>query len=192
MKKLTGDKTYLSGIKIIEGEFFRAFKGGIPLILDEINLASQEVLQCIEDALDSQEINIEVPSIGHVEQKMTKGFCLIATQNPNKDNYANKRQYLSQSFLSHFQILKFPSFEFDELKKIAEELFKSFNNGHSGNEKDKQFITDLLDFHNKWTSQLEVKNDIICFTIREIKACIRSYIEEQKKNGFKIVKVIYG
>lgn len=155
MKKLTGDKTYLSGIKIIEGEFFRAFKEGIPLILDEINLASQEVLQCIEDALDSQTINIEIPSIGHVEQKMTKGFCLIATQNPNKDNYANKRQYLSQSFLSHFQILKFPTFEFDELKAIALKLFKSFNNDKSGDKKDDIFISDLLDFHKIWASQSE-------------------------------------
>ena len=192
MKKLTGDKTYLSGIKIIEGEFFRAFKEGIPLILDEINLASPEVLQCIEDALDSQTINIEIPSIGHIEQKIKDGFCLIATQNPNKDNYANKRQYLSQSFLSHFQTLKFPSFEFDELKEIANELFKSFNNNSSGNKKDKQFITDLLDFHNKWVSEQEVKNDIVCFTIREIKACIQSYVEEQNTNGFKIVRVIYG
>ena len=30
---------------------------------------------------------------------MEKGFCLIAKQNPNKDNHSNKRQYLSQSFL---------------------------------------------------------------------------------------------
>ena len=55
-----------------------------------------------------------------------------------------------------------------------------------------QFITDLLDFHNKWVSDEDVKNDIVCFTIREIKACIQSYIEEQKTNGFKIVRVIYG
>ena len=40
-----------------------------------------------------------MPSIGHVEQIMEKGFCLIVKQNPNKDKYANKRHYLSQSFL---------------------------------------------------------------------------------------------
>ena len=45
----------------------------------------------IEDALGSETINIEIPSIGHVDQIMEK--------NPNKDKYANKRQYLSQSFL---------------------------------------------------------------------------------------------
>ena len=192
MQKLIGDKKCISGINIFDGPFFEAFKQGIPLILDEINLASQEVLQCIEDALDSKEINIDISGIGHVTQKMKQGFCLIATQNPNKDNYLNKRQYLSQSFLSHFQIIEFPSFEIEELEEIAKTLFKSFNNNEEGDEKDKDFISDLIAFHKYWTSLDEVKNDICCFTIREIAASVKAYIDENKKNAFKIVKVIYG
>ena len=43
---------------------------------------------------------------------MEKGFCRIATQNPNKDNI--------------------PSFEFNGLEAIAQTLFKSFNNDKSG------------------------------------------------------------
>ena len=192
MLKLMGDENYLSGMKKVEGKFFKAFKEGIPLILDEINLASQDVLQCIEDALDSKVINIEIPNIGMVQQEMNKGFCLIATQNPNKDKYSNKRQSLSKSFLSHFQIIKFPPFEIDELKEIAEQLFRSFNGGKEGDEKDKQFLLDLIDFHNTWTSKETVKNEIICFTIREIAASVKAYIDEKKENAFKIVKVIYG
>ena len=191
MLKLIGDKNYLSGMKKVQGKFFKAFKEGIPLILDEINLASQEVLQCIEDALDSKVINIEIPNIGMAQQEMNEGFCLIATQNPNKDKYSNKRHPLSKSFLSHFQIIKFPPFEIDELKEIAEQLFKSFN-GKEGDEKDKQFISDLINFHNTWTSKEDVKNEIICFTIREITASVKAYIDEKKENAFKIVKVIYG
>ena len=61
MKTQTGHKAFLSGIKIILLEFFRSFKKGIPLIPDEINLASQEVLQCIEDTLVTETINIEIP-----------------------------------------------------------------------------------------------------------------------------------
>ena len=113
MKKFIGDKNSLSGIKIVDGPFYKAFKEGIPLILDEINLASEEVLQCIEDTLDSEEINIFSYGIGTISVKKKEGFCLIATQNPNKGNYMNKRQNLSKSFLSHFQIIKFPSFEID-------------------------------------------------------------------------------
>ena len=140
IKKFVGDKNSLSGIKIVDGPFFKAFKEGIPLILDEINLASEEVLQCIEGSLDSGEINVVIPGIGLVKQKKKEGFCLIATQNPNKNNYMNKRQNLSQSFLSHFIILRFPCFEIEELKEIALKLFNSFNNGKEGEENDRQFL----------------------------------------------------
>ena len=192
MQKFIGDKTSLSGLEIIDGPFLRAFKKGIPLILDEINLASEEVLQCIEEALDSGEINIEISGIGNVNCKKGDGFCLIATQNPNRGNYINKRQHLSKSFLSHFQIIKFPPFEIDELKEIAEQLFKSFNNGEKGDEKDEKFISDLINFHKIWTSNEQRKNEIACFTIREIAATVKAYIDEGKKNSFKIVKVIYA
>ena len=36
MLKLIGDKNYLSGMKKVQGKFFKAFKEGIPLILDEL------------------------------------------------------------------------------------------------------------------------------------------------------------
>ena len=191
IKKVVGDKNSLSGLKIKEGPFFKAFKEGIPLILDEINLASEEVLQCIKGALDKGEINTPIQRIGLVNQKKKEGFCLIATQNPNTNYYLNKRQNLSQNFLSHFQIIKFPCFEIEELKEIAENLFKSFNNNEEGDEKDKQFIQDLISIHKEWTSKEEIKSDIICFTIREIAATIKAYIDESKKNAFKIVKAIY-
>ena len=192
MQKFIGDKNSLSGIKIVEGPFLKAFKEGIPLILDEINLAPENILQCIEDTLDNDEINIYISGIGKIYQKKEKGFCLIATQNPNKGNYMNKRQNLSKSFLSHFQIIKFPCFEIDELKEIAENLFKSFNNGREGDEKDKLFISDLINFHKIWTSREEYKNEIECFTIREIAATIKAYINQQKNSPFKIVKTIYS
>ena len=135
IKKFIGNKNSLSGLKIVEGPFLRAFKEGIPLILDEINLASEDILQCIEGALDSGEININISGIGNITQKKKEGFCLIATQNPNKDNYKNKRQNLSKSFLSHFQIIHFPSFEIEELNEIALKLFQSFNNNKENEKK---------------------------------------------------------
>ena len=192
MQKFIGDNNFFSGLEIIDGPFLKAFKEGIPLILDEINLASEEVLQCIEEALDSGEINMEISGIGHVSCKKGEGFCLIATQNPNSDNYLNKRQYLSKSFLSHFQIIKFPSFEINELEEIANQMFKSFNNSKEGDEKDKKFISDLIKFHKEWTTKEERKAEIACFTIREIVATVKAYIDEGKKNPFKIVKVIYA
>ena len=190
--KFIGNKNSLSGLKIVEGPFLRAFKEGIPLILDEINLASEDILQCIEGALDSDEININISGIGAISQKKKEGFCLIATQNPNKDNYMNKRQNLSKNFVSHFQIINFPCFEIEELKEIALKLFESFNNGKELEKKDIRAINDLIEFHKEWTSLDEVKNELICFTIREIAATVKAYIDENKQNIFKIVKVIYG
>ena len=192
MQKFMGNVNSLSGLEIVDGPFLKAFKNGIPLILDEINLASEEVLQCIEKALDSEEINMEISGIGTINCKKKDGFCLIATKNPNRDNYINKRQYLSKSFLSHFQIIKFPPFEIEEIKEIAENLFKSFNNDKEGDEKDEKFISDLINFHKEWTSKEERKDEIACFTIREIAATVKAYIDEGKKNPFKIVKVIYA
>ena len=192
MQKFMGNKKSLSGLEIVDGPFLKAFKNGIPLILDEINLASEEVLQCIEQAIDCGEINMEISGIGNINCKKKDGFCLIATQNPNRDNYINKRQHLSKSFLSHFQIIKFPPLEIDEIKEIAENLFKSFNNDKEGDEKDKKFISDLIQFHKEWTSKEERKDEIACFTIREITATVKAYIDENKKNPFKIVKVIYA
>jgi MoxR-like ATPase len=190
--KFIGNKNSLSGLKIVEGPFLRAFKEGIPLILDEINLASEDILQCIEGALDSDEININISGIGAISQKKKEGFCLIATRNPNKDNYMNKRQNLSKSFVSHFQLINFPCFEIEELKEIALKLFESFNNGKELENKDIRAINDLIEFHKEWTSLDEVKNEMICFTIREIAATVKAYIDENKQNIFKIVKVIYG
>lgn len=60
MQKFMGNKNSLYGLEIVDGPFLKAFKKGIPLILDEINLATEEVLQCIEEALDSGEINMEI------------------------------------------------------------------------------------------------------------------------------------
>ena len=74
MQKFMGDKSSLSGLEIVDGPFLKAFKGGIPLILDEINLAREEVLQCIEEALDSGEINMEISGIGNISCKKKKVF----------------------------------------------------------------------------------------------------------------------
>ena len=53
-----GDQNSFAGIKMVEGPFIQAFREGYPLLLDEINLASKEVLQSIEEALDSQILTI--------------------------------------------------------------------------------------------------------------------------------------
>ena len=96
---------------------------------------------------------------------MGKGFNLIATQNPNKGLFANKRQELGKKFLSRFHIINFDNFQKEELYQIAEGLGKN----HKIN---KSILKDLVDFHDEWSK--ERKDDILCFTIREIEATINA------------------
>ena len=73
--------------------FVEAFEKRYYLLLDEINLDSKEVIQCIEDAFDSKVLsfqnNDEVIPIN-----IHPNFCLIATQNLNKGKFAGKTQEL--------------------------------------------------------------------------------------------------
>ena len=60
MNKYVGDNKSISGIKIESGAFYKSFQKGKILILDEINLASKEVLDCIGQALDSKLLSTEL------------------------------------------------------------------------------------------------------------------------------------
>ena len=82
--RFAGDPNSFSGISFQEGVFIEAFRNGYTLLLDEINLASAQVLQSFEECLDSHKISCEIPGMPWQEIPMGKGFNLIATQNPNK------------------------------------------------------------------------------------------------------------
>ena len=183
--KMVGDKNSLAGISSQEGHFLKAFKDGHPLLLDEINLASQAVLQCIEEALDSEIISIEIPGFPLTKIKKHPDFALIATQNPNKGLFANKRQNLGKKFMSKFQVITFPEFSEDELNKIAIGLGKSF--GFTG---DKKILEDLVKFHKAWASSEEIKDDVQCFTVREIAASVKAFSEGM--NLYDTIMTIYG
>ena len=168
--KMFSDKNSLEGISSQEGHFLRAFKYGHPLLLDEINLGNQAVLECIEGVLDSEIISIEVPGFPLTIIKKHPDFALIATQNPNKGLLANKIQNLGKKFMSKFQVITFPEFTEDELYKIAIGLANKLKfNG------DKKILEDLVKFHKKWTSYEEIKDEVLCFTVREISASIKAF-----------------
>ena len=165
--RYAGDPQSFSGLSFQEGIFIEAFKNGYTLLLDEINLASSQVLQSFEECLDSHKISCEIPGMPWQEIKMGKGFNLIATQNPNKGLFANKRQDLGKKFLSRFHIINFDSFQKKELYQIAEGLGNKYNIPRN-------VVRSLVDFHDEWSNLEERKNDILCFTIREIEATINA------------------
>ena len=201
--KYTGDPESPAGLKIENGPFFRAFTEGNLLLLDEINLAPSSVLQCIQQALDSKILSLEIPGRPLQQYSMHKNFSLIATQNPNTGAFANKRQDLGVEFLSRFQKIYFPEFEPEELKDIAIGLaecnnyIKKIDDNAKDNEKEKKIneekkkiVNDIVDFHINWKKNNSSSDDVQCFTIREIEAAIKAIADG--KSIYNTLLTIYG
>ena len=79
-------------------------------MLDELNLASDPVLQAIESFLHTgKKLISDASSTSNAVRviKMHPKFRLFATQNPSSGFFKHMRQPLSTSFLSRFQPLEF-------------------------------------------------------------------------------------
>ncbi len=183
--KFTGDNNSASGLKVEKGKFFEAYTEGYKILLDEINLAPKEVLECIQQALDNKVLSVELSGEELRKYKMKKNFGIIATQNPNKGAFANKRQELGVGFLSRFQKINFPNFTKLELMEIAKGLAKQ--NNYNGKD---NLLNDIVSFHIDWEKETNSVNDVQCFTIREIEGVIRAIT--QKKNIYDTIMTIYG
>jgi len=184
IKKLVLDKNYFSGIKIIDGPLLKAFKNGIPLILEGINLANESILQYIGVALDTKMINIEIPYIGMVTQEMKEGFSLIGIIE-NTYSLIN----LNYTYFSRFIRIEFPPFNQNELLDISLNILKYSKKHRYLYEENYMFIKDLIDFHMN-ISKSDGAIIMNSFTIRDIITCIKAYIKN--KNPYEIIKLIYG
>ena len=182
--KFAEDNSSLSGLKIEEGPFFRAYRRGHKILMDHINLAPREALECIQQALDTKILSVELPGKVLEKFRMHPNFGIIATQNPNNGAFANKRQELGIEFLSRFKIIHFPNFTRDELMEIAWGLAKLNNYNR------KDVITDIVSFHMDWQEEENLVDDIQCFTIREIESVIRAIAQE--KNIYDTIMTVYG
>jgi midasin (ATPase involved in ribosome maturation) len=112
--------------------FATAFQNGDWLLLDEMNLAQDTVLQCIEQALDSGQLVVNdlsggegavdggAPRDSKRTIKMNANFRLFATQNPNTGLFKGKREQLSQSLLSRFLPVTFNELPTIEWERIVQ------------------------------------------------------------------------
>ncbi len=188
MNKYVGDNKSISGIKIESGAFYKSFQKGKILILDEINLASKEVLDCIGQALDSKLLSTELIGKELESCKMHKNFALIATQNPLKGSFINKRQNLGYAFFSRFQKVNCEKFSEEELFKIALGLAKKENV-----KIDESILKNIIDFHVKWEKESSLDSeDIFYFTIREIETVINALKTPKHKSIYSIIMNVYG
>lgn len=185
MGRYIGDKQSWGGITLKERPYKIATENGYFLLLDEINLVSENVLQSIEASIDSKVISVEIPGMPLKKIVINENFCLLATQNPNKGLFANKRQNLSQKFLNKFQPIYFPNFSKEEFLQIAQGLSKDF-----GYQREKKLIEDLIDFHYEWSQKPELKLDVQCLAIREIAAKIGPF--SKGENPYDTILTTYG
>ena len=188
--KYSGSADSLDGITFTPGPFIEAFSTGEGhcLLLDEINLAPISVLQCIEEAIDTGILSIEITGLPLQEYKMKPNFCLIATQNKRTGFYKDKRESAGIKFLSKFQIVNFEEFSEHELIEIAKGLRDNLTNDKNGILLSDEDITKLVKFHLEWNKSKE--NDFICFTIRQINSCIEAY--SRNADMYNIIYNIYG
>ena len=202
--KYISDSESSTGLTLKEGPLLDCIKKGKCCILDEINLTTPSVLHCMEDCLNSNKLIINLPGIQYKEEIVSKNFRLIATQNPNSEEFKNKRNELTQKFLSNFQVIKFDKFSKEEINTIAEGLavqFGYFSKTCSydkipENNKKKKIVKELSDFHNEWSEKAfnDEENKQI-YTIREISATLYALIDKKDKKGenvYDTIMIIYG
>ncbi|UKJ88720.2 hypothetical protein MACJ_001965 [Theileria orientalis] len=111
-----GQHHFRGGKMVFEyGTLVVAMKYGYWVILDELNLASSEILECLNRILDdNREIYI---SETNETIKCHEDFMIFATQNPSDSIYGGRKQ-LSRAFTNRFIQLFFDEISNDDLKTI--------------------------------------------------------------------------
>ena len=176
------DKNSFSGFKFKKGHFADAFINGKILLLDEINLASQGVLNFIANALDSKILVLEQEENkvdGSNTFHMHKNFRLIATQNPNDISYICKREELPEKLLQLFNIIYFPALTNIEIEEIAEKI------AEKNNYKNIKVVKEIAKIHSHLIELEKEKKSSQCFTLRDINSIIKS-ISKEKNPDFEI------
>ncbi len=100
-----------------EGLLVQAMRHGYWILLDELNLASSEVLEALNRVLDDNR-ELYIPETQEVIRAHPR-FLLFATQNP-PGKYAGRKQ-LSRAFRNRFIELHFDELPDDELLTIVEQ-----------------------------------------------------------------------
>ncbi|EAY17419.1 hypothetical protein TVAG_320140 [Trichomonas vaginalis G3] len=144
------------------GMYSTAFKEGSPLILDEFNLAHEDVLQCIESSLDTGELYVDDPELNNSPIKMHPDFKLIATQNDFDNTFARMRSKLTTKLTSHFQVIQFEDLSDDELTSICPNFNKDIPI---------DMINNAIQFHYKCQT---IDNNDYYITLRNLKTALLS------------------
>lgn len=102
-----------------DGPFLRAMKEGEWVLLDEMNLASQSVLEGLNATLDHRGM-VYIPELDKSFPR-NKGFTVFAAQNPQYQGGARKG--LPKSFVNRFTVVYNDTLEAEDMNVICHTLF---------------------------------------------------------------------
>ncbi|KAF2171699.1 hypothetical protein M409DRAFT_17936 [Zasmidium cellare ATCC 36951] len=102
-----------------DAPFLRAMKNGEWVLLDEMNLASQSVLEGLNACLDHRG-EVFVPELGQTFARHPN-FRLFAAQNPH--HQGGGRKGLPSSFVNRFTVVYADSFKKEDLMLISRRIF---------------------------------------------------------------------
>ncbi|KAI9734337.1 MAG: hypothetical protein M1834_002443 [Cirrosporium novae-zelandiae] len=102
-----------------DASFLQALKNGDWVLLDEMNLASQSVLEGLNACLDHRG-EVYISELGLIF-KLHSDFRLFAAQNPH--HQGGGRKGLPASFVNRFTVVYADAFKVDDLLMICQRLF---------------------------------------------------------------------
>ena len=105
-----------------DGPFLKAMQKGEWVLLDEMNLASQSILEGLNACLDHRG-QVYVPELDQTFFRHPR-FVVFATQNPH--HQGGGRKGLPASFVNRFTVVYADLFTVDDLFVICEELYPTF------------------------------------------------------------------
>ena len=129
-----------------DGILLTAIKEGSWVLLDELNLASQTVLEGLNSCLDHR-ASIYIPELGK-SFECPPSFRVFAAQNPL--NQGGGRKGLPKSFLNRFTKVFIDALTDSDLRSIISTRFSSFS---------KDFVTQIVNFNNDIHQEVVIRQE---------------------------------
>ncbi|GMH42187.1 hypothetical protein BSKO_10106 [Bryopsis sp. KO-2023] len=183
--------------------FADAFQKGLWVLLDELNLAEEKTLQCIEHALDTGRLIIRDNSSALEPVRVLErhdNFRLFGTENPSAGLFRAMREKLSESFLSRFSLMVFKELPESEWVDI---VIHRLSQGYlvDGEKPQKEEIGSLakqmVEFHVKIVEGMREqsfaeKGAYATITIRELLMWCDLLCNREGQNAMDLAWLVYG
>ncbi|KAL7671913.1 hypothetical protein ACOME3_006815 [Neoechinorhynchus agilis] len=153
--------------KFVNGPLVRALKDGHWLLLDEVNLASDETLAVLDELLDSGTIVVYENGQGKPIKKSSPGFRLFACMNP-PDSSGAKKRILPRSIRSRFTEIT--------VEECIDDLKSIITVGLDGKKYPAGVVDGFFQFYTTVKPVLDVNIRTLCRTIRYFREMKTAYV----------------